>query len=378
MTTDEPDAASAEFPRRRRPRYRGTHPRRFEQRYKELDPQTFPQMQDHVRAQGRTPAGTHVPILCAEVMETLAPQPGDVVVDGTLGYGGHAGAFLERIGPEGRLIGLDLDARQLQRTAERWRLEPTEAAMPVSGRSGLWRPLPHVCFRHMHFAGVGKALAAEGLEGCDVLFADLGASSMQLDDPTRGFSYQHDGPLDMRMNGQGRQTAADLLQTLTAEELAAALRGLGDEPDHAAIARGIIRLREHAPIRRTPELVRLIFEAKRIDFKTWRKNRQEGDTTLHPAARTFQSLRILVNDELRGLEQLLRVAPYCLRPGGRVGLLSFHSGEHDRIARAFQAGRDAGVYEVACPSPIRPGAAEKASNPRSRSALFQWARRGAG
>lgn len=375
MTADESNPTPQDGARRRRPRYGGTHPRRFEDRYKELDPASFPEMQEHLRAQGRTPAGTHVPILLDEVMESLHPQPGEIVVDATLGFGGHGKAFLERLGSEGRLIGLDLDLEQLQRTAKRWAREYAPGLEMTHDEPGVWRIGPHISLQHMHFAGVGKALATAGLDACDVLFADLGVSSMQLDDPARGFSYKEDGPLDMRMNLKLRQSAGDLLRTISEEELAAALYRFADEPDHEAIARRIAHRRRKAPIERTRDLVRLIFEAKQIDYAEWRQRRRDGDASLHPAARTFQALRILVNDELRGLEQLLRVVPYCLRPGGRMGLISFHSGEHERIVQAMQSGMEAGLFESKELAPIRPSAAEVATNPRSRSALFHWVRR---
>lgn len=371
----EPTVPSPGETPRRRPRYGGKHPRRFEEKYKELNPGAFPEMQEHIRAQGRTPAGTHVPIMLKEVLQTLAPQRGEIVVDGTVGWGGHALAFLEQIGPEGRLIGLDLDAEQLARTAARFSNDRDNLEARSLPAPGVWRPRANVSFHHMHFAGIPKALSAEGLGACDVLFADLGVSSMQLDDPARGFSYKHDGPLDMRMNSGLRRTAAELLATASEEELAGALDRFSDEPDHAAIARRIVTRRETIPLRRTKELVRLIFEAKGIDYKEWKKSRREGETLLHPAARAFQALRILVNDELRGLEQLLRVAPYCLRPGGRVGILSFHSGEHERVVQALEIGVESGLYSARNIEPIRPSAEEKMANPRSRSAFLQWARR---
>ena len=205
--------------RRRRARYSGTHPRRFEERYKELQPDRFPQMQEHIRAQGRTPAGTHVPVLLREVMECLRPQPGEVVVDCTLGYGGHAAEFLKRIGPAGRLIGLDVDGPELERT--RLRLEAMNFRLSA---------------RRMNFAQVAQALKSERLDACDVIFADLGVSSMQLDESARGFSYKRDGPLDMRMDDRLRHTAADVLAKIAPEEFAAALRELSDEPDAERIA----------------------------------------------------------------------------------------------------------------------------------------------
>ncbi len=354
MTGDAEDR-----PHRRRPRYRGTHPRRFEDKYKERNPAAYPEMQGHVQAQGKTPAGTHVPILVDEVMDVLRPEPGDVVADGTLGYGGHARAFIERIGPSGRLVGFDVDAAELERT--RQRLEP------------LGTPLS---LHRMSFSGVAKPLAELGITGYDVLFADLGVSSMQIDDPKRGFSYKHDGPLDMRMDDRIARSAADLLRDIEEAELSEALRLLGDEPDHERIAARVARVREHRTIRRTLDLVEIIFRAKKIKVDDWRETKRPGD--LHPAARTFQALRILVNGELSQLDELLRVAPWCLKPGGRFGVLSFHSGEDGRVIRAMREGLAAGLYSEISEHAIRPGPEEKHDNPRSRSAVFRWAVRSRG
>jgi 16S rRNA (cytosine1402-N4)-methyltransferase len=339
--------------RRRRVRYAGTHPRRFEERYKELQPDRYPQMQEHVRAQGRTPAGTHVPVLLHEVMDGLRPQPGDVVVDCTLGYGGHAAEFLKRSGPAGRLIGLDVDGKELERT--RGRLEGMNVRLSA---------------RRMNFAQVAQALKSERLEACDVIFADLGVSSMQLDESARGFSYKHDGPLDMRMDDRLRRTAADLLATLPPEELAAALRELSDEPDAQRIAERIASERRKRRIARTLELVELVLAAKGVSPKDLRR-----EVELHPAARTFQTLRILVNDEIANLNRFLLAAPYCLKPGGRMGVLTFHSVEDRQVKHAFRDGLRGGVFEAVADEPIRPSAEEIHNNPRSSPAKFRWARR---
>ncbi|MCE5278522.1 MAG: 16S rRNA (cytosine(1402)-N(4))-methyltransferase RsmH [Planctomycetaceae bacterium] len=337
----------------RRVRYRGTHPRRFEQRYKELagDPATH----EHVRAGGRTPAGTHVPIMVEQVMQSLKPAAGEIVIDCTLGYGGHAGQFARRIAPGGRLIGLDVDAGQLQRTRERL--------------AGLETPLSLHC---LNFAGVGKVLALEGIDAADIIFADLGVSSMQLDDPARGFSYKHVGPLDMRMSERLKATAADWLARLSEQELSDALRDLGDEPDHPRIAALIVQRRGERPLTGTGELAELVLEAKGLDG---RRVPAGAKRLPHPAARTFQALRMLVNDELGCLRELLRAAPYCLRSGGRVGILTFHSGEDRLVKHAFKDALAAGLYSQISDDVLRPTPDEVHSNPRSRPAKFRWAKR---
>jgi 16S rRNA (cytosine1402-N4)-methyltransferase len=362
MSESDRSGESGHPPRKsRRPRYRGTHPKSYAQKYKEHNLAAYPEMEAHLRAKGNTPAGSHIPVLVEEVMTCLRPAPGEVVVDCTVGYGGHAREFLKRITPRGKLIGLDVDAAELERTRER--LGPTE--VPVS-------------FHHSNFAGLAKVLGREKIDGFDIIFADLGVSSMQIDDPERGMSYKHEGPLDMRMDDRIKETGADLLQRLPEEELSLALWELADEPDHQKIARKIVARRTVEPITRTSQLVHVVFEAKGLDPKLWRRQRREAKAgSLHPAARTFQALRILVNDELGSLRELLRIAPYCLRPGGRIGIVSFHSGEDRLVKQSFRDGVRSGVYAAAAEEVITPTVQEIRANPRSSSAKFRWARAGA-
>ncbi len=362
MTGTPSDPGSGPPPRRRRPRYAGTHPRHFSERYKERAPDKYPDIDAHVRAQGRTPVGTHIPILVPEVLAALDPAPGEIVADLTVGYGGHAIAFIERTAPDGRLIGLDLDGPQLAATGRRLAQIVDPARLHL---------------HHSHFAGLPKLLAADGLAGVDIVFADLGLSSMQIDDPARGFSYKHDGPLDMRMDPHRPRTAADVLRTITYDELAVALRDLADEPAHEEIAGAIIRRRSQQLITRTETLVDVVLSALGLTRRTWRDTVAAGGSELHPAARTFQALRILVNDELHGLEQLLRVVPYCLLPGGRLGILTFHSGEDRRVKHALRDGLRDGVYAQIADEPLRPSPVERHANPRSTPAKFRWAVRAA-
>lgn len=340
---------------RRRPRYPGKNPRTFQERYKERAPEKYPEMEAHIRAQGRTPAGAHVPVLLTEVIACLDPQPGNVVVDCTLGYGGHARALLERVGAEGRLIGIDTDGEEITRTTAR-----------LAG-AGTLKTF------HTNFAGLGRIVAAEAPGGADVILADLGVSSMQLDDPARGFSYKQSGPLDMRMDHRIGKSAADLLAELPEEELADAFAGLSDEPDAAGIARAILIHRARKPIRDTHDLVRVVFEAKGVPYP-WRP-RGEAARALHPAALTFQALRMLVNDEAGKLAQMLRDAPYCLKPGGRIGVISFHSGEDRLVKHSFRDGFRSGLYSAWTQELVRPTPDERRDNPRSAPARFRWARR---
>ncbi|MDD4889733.1 MAG: 16S rRNA (cytosine(1402)-N(4))-methyltransferase RsmH [Phycisphaerae bacterium] len=308
---------------------------------------------------GRGGAGEgHVPVLLNEVLHTLAPQPGQVVADCTLGSGGHAAALAKAVQPGGRVVAFDLDVWNLEKA--RRRLEAMH--LPVSTH-------------HANFTEIAAVMAAEGLDGFDIIFADLGVSSMQIDDPARGMSYRYDdAPLDMRMNPAAPRTAADLLMSLTEAELSAALWELADEPDHARIAQWLVGQRKTRPITTTGQLKELVFAAKGMVEKIWNKTAAYEEA--HPAMRTFQALRILVNDELASVRELLRLAPTRLRPGGRIGVISFHSGEDRLVKTAFRDGYVQGQYEAYSGQPIRPSSREVHHNPRSSSAKYRWAKVG--
>lgn len=307
-----------------------------------------------------TPAGEHRPVLLDEVLAALDPQPGEIAVDCTLGWAGHAVELLRCVGPAGRVIGLDLDADNLPRAHERLQAVGTSFSL-----------------HHSNFAALPTILAQEGLTAVDMVLADLGMSSMQVDDAERGFSYSRDGPLDMRMDRSRGRTAAQVLATIPEEDLARALHELGDEPEAERIAALLVAARKRGPIERTSDLARILLEATQASRggREWRLHPTRGQWNLHPAARTFQTLRLLVNRELGNLEQLLRVLPGCLRPGGRAALISFHSGEDRQVKASFRAGLQAGVYAAVAPEPVRPTFAERTANPRSRSAKLRWARR---
>ncbi|MCZ2340866.1 MAG: 16S rRNA (cytosine(1402)-N(4))-methyltransferase RsmH [Bacteroidales bacterium] len=305
-----------------------------------------------------TRSGEHVPVMLTEVLTTLAVRPGSVVVDCTLGFAGHSGELLRAVGPTGKLIATDLDAANIQR------VEPTLTAVG--------HPFT---LQHSNFAALPTVLAQQGISGVDALLADLGMSSMQVDDPERGFSFLRDGPLDMRMDRNRGRTAADLLNTLPVEELAAAFRDLGDEPAAEAIAAAIVAQREAAPLTRTAELTRLIEQAAPVRILRGPGQPPERKQKLLPATRVFQALRILVNRELANLQQLLRILPDILNPGGTVAIISFHSGEDRLIKASFRDGQLAGHYDTISDEPVRPTEDEKRANPRSRSAKLRWARK---
>ncbi|HEX5271419.1 MAG TPA: 16S rRNA (cytosine(1402)-N(4))-methyltransferase RsmH, partial [Gemmataceae bacterium] len=297
----------------------------------------------HPRGRRSTPPGQHRPVLLDEVLAALDPRPGQVVVDCTAGWGGHAGELLRRVGPSGRLVAFDLDPDNLPRARER-----------LESVGGPFR------LHHGNFAGVQNVLAAEDVPAVDAVLADLGMSSLQVDDPGRGFSYVRDGPLDMRMDRSRGRTAAQVLAAIAEDDLRRALHDLGDEPQAERVARAIVRARDAGPIERTADLARVVREATEGDAdRPHRLHPRPGQWNIHPAARTFQALRILVNRELANLEQLLRVLPAVLKPGGRAAIISFHSGEDRLVKAAFRDGLAAGHYARVSPDPVRPGFEER-------------------
>jgi 16S rRNA (cytosine1402-N4)-methyltransferase len=312
------------------------------------------------RGQRSTSVGEHRPVLLEEVLTVLNPQPGQVVVDCTVGWAGHGVELLRRIGAEGRFIGLDLDGENLPRARERL----TGVAYSFT-------------LHHGNFAGLPAILAKEGLEGADAILADLGMSSMQVDEQERGFSYVRDGPLDMRMDRTRGRTAAQVLATISERDLRQALEEFGDEHEARRIAAAIVAARQLEPIRRTGDLSRLIMETvyKGGKSRGWRLHPAPNRWNIHPAAQTFQALRILVNRELANLEQLLRVLPTCLVPGGKIVIISFHSGEDRLVKTAFRAGLRSGHYLNISQEPLLASWRERSDNPRARSAKLRWAQR---
>jgi 16S rRNA (cytosine1402-N4)-methyltransferase len=338
-------------PRPRRVRYKGTHPRRFEEKYKELDPAQHTDELEKVLARGHTPAGTHRSIMVDEILKVLAPQPGEVALDATLGYGGHTRELLPRLLPGGKLFGVDVDPLELPRTEARLRDLGYGEDVFIA--------------RRMNFAGLPKLKAESG--GFDVVLADLGVSSMQIDNPARGFTWKANGPLDLRLNPQRGRSAADLLASLDESTLAELLVENADEPHAAAIAREI-HGREVRTTRDLAERIRSALRAERLD----------DDEVKRALQRTFQALRIAVNDEFTVLEQFLSLLPTCLNPGARVAILTFHSGEDRRVKKAFLQGLRDEIYAEVAPDPIRASPEERRSNPRSTSAKLRWAVRPGG
>lgn len=294
----------------------------------------------------------HIPVMLEQVLRILQPRPGQTLLDCTLGLGGHSSELLQRVTPGGKLIAIDFDPRNID--IARPRLEATGGVFAI---------------HHGNFAGVHQVIAAEGLPGVDGLLADLGVASPQIDDPARGFSYRFDGPLDMRMDPTRGRPASELIAKMGEQELREAFLELGDETDAPDIARLIVERRRQKPITTTHQLMAIICEARHFTLK------RAAGAKLHPAARTFQALRILTNRELGNLENLLRVLPGCLKPGGVACIISFHSGEDRRVKEAFRAGLSSGVYQDGSEDPIMATPQEAMENPRSRSAKLRWVRR---
>ncbi len=299
-----------------------------------------------VLASGKTVAGTHRPIMVAEIMAVLDPKAGESAVDGTLGYGGHSQEILARILPGGRLLGLDADPIELPKTEARLR------ALHYG---------PEAFSAHVgNFAGLPQVLAKAGLSGVDMVLVDLGVSSMQIDDPARGFSVKLDGPLDMRMNPRHGRSASVWLEKTSVKVLTKVLVDNADEP-HAARLALVLAGRVFA---QTTELVEAIHEGIQ---------EMAAEERTQSVRRVFQALRIAVNDEFGALDSFLRTLPACLNPGGRAAVLTFHSGEDRRGKKAFAAGFAAGVYGSIAEEVIRASAAERYANPRSTSAKLRWA-----
>lgn len=343
-----PSSPDSDQPRKRRPRYSGKYPRRFEEKYKEHQPERYGDTVQKVIASGKTPAGMHRPIMVREILDVLAPMAGEMALDCTLGYGGHTQELLARIMPGGKLIGLDADPLELPKTEARLRQLGYGQESFVSCRS--------------NFAGITRVMGELGISTVNMVLADLGVSSMQLDQPSRGFSVKLDGPLDMRMNPNRGISAAELLARSNADELTRLFIENADEPRAAVLSAKLAGAR----LSSTMELSRLIRSVvARVDST-------EADLTVR---RVFQALRIAVNDEFGALDAMLKQLPEVLAPKGRVAILTFHSGEDRRVKKSFAAGLANGVYNAISEEVMRPSPEEQRSNPRSSPAKLRWARR---
>jgi 16S rRNA (cytosine1402-N4)-methyltransferase len=337
-------------PHKRRIRYAGTHPHTFSEKYKELNPEKYKEDIQHIISRGDTPAGTHRPVCLQEVLTILDPKPGETAVDATLGYGGHTCEILRKILPGGMLYGLDVDSEELAKTESRIR---AKGFGPESFAA-----------IHTNFEALPKILSSVKHPCVDMILADLGVSSMQIDNPERGFTFKNDGPLDMRMDQQTGETASHLLTRIPEGKLAFILRNNADEPDAEPIAHAVFQNREK--MLTTEDLSGIIRETLTGLQRTERE-------ILKAERRVYQALRIDVNEEFQALDVFLSNLPYCLKSGGRAVILTFHRGEDDRVVRSFEEGKECGLYSRIQDKEIRESKEERYSNPRSRSVRLRWA-----
>lgn len=337
---------------KRRTRYKGTHPKTYKEKYKELQPEQYAADVEKIIQKGHTPAGMHIPICVKEILEFLQIKPGQTGLDATLGYGGHTVEMLKCLESKGRLVALDVDPIELPRTKER--LE----------RLGYGPGILEI--RQLNFAQIDQVASEFG--PFDFVLADLGVSSMQIDNPDRGFTFKAEGPLDLRLNPKSGRSAASRLKTISYDELQGMFIENADEPYAAEIARAIISKRNKgAEIETTTQLQQIIKDAlKRIPKIT-------EDDIKKSCQRCFQALRIDVNDEFEALDALLEKLPDALASGGRVAILSFHSGEDRLVKKSFKRFFREGVYREIAPDPIRPSLEECRANSRARSAKLRWA-----
>jgi 16S rRNA (cytosine1402-N4)-methyltransferase len=341
-------------PHQRRVRYTGTHPKRFEEKYKELDPARHADAVKRVIDRGQTPAGMHRSICVNEILDILKPKPGEIGLDATLGYGGHAQEILARLMPGGRLFALDVDPLELPRTEIRLRRLGYDAnALTV---------------RRMNFSDVANLLPEVG-GGFDVVLADLGVSSMQIDNPARGFSFKSDGPLDLRLDPSKGESASELLLVVTRQRLRDLLIENADEPYAIPLAAAL----QGQFLETTTQLADLVRQTLSGVFKRTMPEVERQAETKRALQRTFQALRIEVNNEFGVLDRFLEILHSCLKPGGRVAIMSFHSGEDRRVKKSFQMGERAGFYSSVAPELIRPSFDEQRANPRSSSTKLRWA-----
>jgi 16S rRNA (cytosine1402-N4)-methyltransferase len=337
----------------RRVRYNGTHPKSFKEKYKELNPDNYSEDVEKIMKQGKTPAGMHRSICVSEIMAFLNIVPGQVGLDATLGYGGHSLEILKCLSPGGVLYAMDVDPFELPRTQERL------LALGYGPKE--------IVFKKMNFSEIDKVALESG--PLNFVLADLGVSSMQIDNPDRGFSFKIEGPLDLRLNPNSGKSAASLLKTIAPRELAGVLYENSDEPHYEVITLAIMaKITAGVPIITTTHLQETIAEALVFLPEATRK-----EEIKKACQRCFQALRIEVNNEFEVLDSFLEKLPYVLAPNARVAILSFHSGEDRRVKKSFQSLNRVGVYSEVALDLIRASADECYTNPRARSAKLRWA-----
>ena len=338
---------------KRRVRYSGTHPRNYKEKYKELNPEKYADTIEHVIQKGGTPAGMHISIMVKEILDFLQIQPGETGFDATLGYGGHTKAMMECLKGQGHMYATDVDPIESAKTKKR-------LADAGFGEDVL-------TIRLQNFCTIDEIAKEAG--GFDFVLADLGVSSMQIDNPDRGFSFKVDGPLDLRLNPEKGISAAERLAQIEEDELAGMLWENSDEPYAEELAHAIVNERKHGkPIDTTTRLREVIEET--LSFLP---EKEKKDTVKKTCQRTFQALRIDVNNEFEVLYEFMEKLPGALKPGGRAAILTFHSGEDKLVKKALKQGYKEGIYSEIANDVVRPSAEECAQNGRARSTKMRWA-----
>ena len=337
---------------KRRVRYKGTHPRNYKEKYKELNPEKYKDDVEKIMKKGKTPAGMHISIMVNEILEVLQIKPGETGYDATLGYGGHTRKMLEQLKGEGHMFATDVDPIESVKTKKR--LEDAGFGEDI------------LTIKNINFANVDEVSPDKKF---DFVLADLGVSSMQIDNPERGFSYKIDGPLDLRLNPQKGVSAAERLKELSKDEFIAMLIENSDEPYANEIAKEVFdTFRKEKEIKTTSDLTECVKNALRF-----LPEREQKEAVKKSCQRTFQALRIDVNSEFEVLYDFLEKLPMVLNKGARVAILTFHSGEDRLVKKAFKQGLKDGVYKEISKDVIRPSAKECFENPRSKSTKLRWA-----
>lgn len=338
---------------KRRVRYKGTHPKKFKEKYKEHQPDKYADTVARVIQKGSTPAGMHISICVSEILDFLQIKPGQIGLDATLGYGGHSKEMLKCLDSKGHLYALDIDPIELPKTRERLK------------SFGYGEEI--LTIKQLNFAKIDQVIPESGL--LDFVLADLGVSSMQIDDPDRGFSYKTEGPLDLRLDPNKGISAAERLKTVSQAELEGMLIENADEPHAEVIAAAIIsKIKKRMDISKTSQLRKIIEDALSFIPEDHRK-----EAVKKSCQRSFQALRIDVNDEYEVLYEFLEKLPDALAPGGRVAILSFHSGEDRLVKKSFKRLLRSGVYKEIAPDIIRPTPEECFNNSRAKSTKMRWA-----
>ncbi len=342
-----------QMPHKRRARYKGKYPKKFEEKYKELQPEKYKDTIEHVIQKGNTPAGMHISIMVKEILDFLNIQPGETGFDATLGYGGHTKAMLECLQGKGHIYATDVDPEESAKT--RKRLEEQGFTEDI------------LTIRLQNFCTIDEI--AKEVGGFDFILADLGVSSMQIDNPKRGFSFKVDGPLDLRLNQEEGISAAKRLESISRDELAGMLYENSDEPYCEELAKAITdEIRKGHPIDTTTRLREVI--EKTLDFLP---EKEKKETIKKTCQRVFQALRIDVNHEFEVLYEFMEKLPNALKPGGRAAILTFHSGEDKLVKKALKEGYRLGIYTEYAKDVVRPSAQECVQNPRARSTKMRWA-----